>query len=118
MVHVVLFGMPQLGLPLFWLLPQPLALAVYAPQGGLYVEQVQNRFRGALDLKALRTAWERVQERHAILRSSFRWEGLRRPLQVVAEQSSLRWHEEDWRGSRFLRCGRIRWPRDQTNRLK
>jgi amino acid adenylation domain-containing protein/non-ribosomal peptide synthase protein (TIGR01720 family) len=72
--------------------------SLYAPQGGLYVEQVQNRFRGALDLKALRTAWERVQERHAILRSSFRWEGLRRPLQVVAEQSSLRWHEEDWRG--------------------
>ncbi len=72
--------------------------SLYAPQGGLYVEQVRNRFRGALDLKALRTAWERVQERHAILRSSFRWEGLRRPLQVVAEQSSLRWHEEDWRG--------------------
>jgi amino acid adenylation domain-containing protein/non-ribosomal peptide synthase protein (TIGR01720 family) len=72
--------------------------SLYAPQGGLYVEQVQNRFRGALDLKALRTAWERVQERHAILRSGFRWEGLRRPLQVVAERSSLRWHEEDWRG--------------------
>src|SRR6185295_11777610 len=32
--------------------------SLYAPQGGLYVEQVQNRFRGALDLKALRTAWE------------------------------------------------------------
>ena len=72
--------------------------SLYAPQGGLYVEQVQNLFRGALDLEALRTAWERVQERHAILRSSFRWEGLRRPVQVVAEQSSLQWHEEDWRG--------------------
>ncbi len=72
--------------------------SLYAPQGGLYVEQVQNLFRGALDLGALRTAWERVQERHAILRSSFRWESLRRPVQVVAEQSNLHWHEEDWRG--------------------
>jgi amino acid adenylation domain-containing protein len=72
--------------------------SLYAPQGGLYVEQVQNLFKGALNLQALRTAWERVQERHAILRSSFRWEGLRRPLQVVHEQCGLRWHEEDWRG--------------------
>jgi amino acid adenylation domain-containing protein len=72
--------------------------SLYAPQGGLYVEQVQNLFKGTLDVGVLRTAWERVQERHAILRSSFRWEGVRRPLQVVAERSELRWQEEDWRG--------------------
>jgi amino acid adenylation domain-containing protein/non-ribosomal peptide synthase protein (TIGR01720 family) len=72
--------------------------SLYEPQGGLYVEQVQNRFRGSLDIKALRTAWERVQERHGILRSSFRWEGLRRPLQVVQEHAALTWAEQDWRG--------------------
>jgi amino acid adenylation domain-containing protein/non-ribosomal peptide synthase protein (TIGR01720 family) len=71
--------------------------SLYAPQGGLYVEQVKNLFRGALDVGALRTAWERVQERHAILRSSFRWEGVRRPLQVVQQQAALPWEEQDWR---------------------
>jgi len=29
--HVLLFGMPVLGLPLFWIAPLPLALALYLP---------------------------------------------------------------------------------------
>ena len=29
--HLLLFGMPVLGLPLFWIFPLPLALALYVP---------------------------------------------------------------------------------------
>src|SRR5262249_51875069 len=35
---------------------------------------------------------------HAILRTSFLWEGLSEPLQAVRRRVGLRWEEEDWRG--------------------
>lgn len=46
-------------------------------------EQSCMRFRGRLDVAAFRRAWAHVFERHPVLRTTFRWRGLARPLQVV-----------------------------------
>lgn len=35
--HVLLFGLPVLGLPLFWIFPLPVALAIYVPLSALSV---------------------------------------------------------------------------------
>jgi membrane protein implicated in regulation of membrane protease activity len=35
--HVLLFGLPVLGLPLFWIFPWPLALALYLPLSAVSV---------------------------------------------------------------------------------
>ncbi|HTK10154.1 MAG TPA: condensation domain-containing protein, partial [Ktedonobacteraceae bacterium] len=60
---------------------------------------VQQRYilRGALNVVALRAAWEQVVVRHDILRTQFRWEGVKQPLQIVWQQCELPWMEQDWR---------------------
>jgi amino acid adenylation domain-containing protein len=50
-----------------------------------------------LNIKALEQAWQQVVQRHAILRSSFVWETLDRPLQAVHRQVELPLHQQDWR---------------------
>ncbi|HOG48626.1 MAG TPA: condensation domain-containing protein, partial [Anaerolineae bacterium] len=57
--------------------------SLYAPESGVYVEQMHCTLRGALDVQAFARAWERVIERHTILRTAFVGEGQREPVQVV-----------------------------------
>jgi len=71
--------------------------SLHDPQGGLYVEQLQVRLRGAVTPALLRTAWERLLARHAVLRTAFRHDGAV-PLQIVCRQAALPWTEHDWRG--------------------
>ena len=72
--------------------------ALMSPESGLYFEQVRLELEGALNAAALRRAWERVVERHAVLRTRLVWEGLERPVQVVERGVPLPWEEEDWSG--------------------
>ena len=39
---------------------------------------------------AFRRAWERTQERHGALRTSFHWQDLPKPLQVVEKPAGAR----------------------------
>src|SRR5438067_12048348 len=57
--------------------------SLFAPEAGLYLEQIVWRIEGELDIRLLETAWQRVVEHQAILRTSFRWDGLDNPLQIV-----------------------------------
>jgi hypothetical protein len=50
------------------------------------------------DVAAFLEAWQRVLDRHPILRTSFHWEGLNRPLQVVHHRVQLPVEHLDWRG--------------------
>lgn len=61
-------------------------------------EQSCMRFTGALDSAALRKAWALVFERHAVLRSVFRWRGLERPLQLVRRNAPPPVELEIWPG--------------------
>ncbi len=64
--------------------------------GGDYVEQMLFRLAGDLDLPRFKAAWETVVARHPALRSSFQWEGLEQPLQVVHRRVAVPVQEEDW----------------------
>ena len=57
--------------------------SLYAPESGIYVEQLSCELRGALDTQAFEQAWRHVAAQHPILRTSFAWEGLDAPLQLV-----------------------------------
>jgi amino acid adenylation domain-containing protein len=66
--------------------------------GHTYHMQIVQRLEGPLDAGLLRQVWADVLARHPILRTSFLWDGLRRPLQRVAMEADLPWRVEDWRG--------------------
>ncbi|MCP4655659.1 MAG: AMP-binding protein, partial [bacterium] len=57
--------------------------SLYAPESGVYVVQLSVRLRGELDVAIFAQAWQQVVDRHATLRSSFHWQALDKPVQVV-----------------------------------
>jgi Condensation domain len=69
-----------------------------APESGVYFEQLSGVLGGELEVAGFAWAWQKVLERHPILRTAFLWEGLEEPLQVVRARVTLPWVEEDWRG--------------------
>ncbi|HYG64822.1 MAG TPA: amino acid adenylation domain-containing protein, partial [Thermoanaerobaculia bacterium] len=71
---------------------------LYDPRSGLYLQQLTCLLHGRLDRAAFQSAWRQVLERNAILRTSFAWQGLEAPLQVVHAECDLAWEEHDWRG--------------------
>jgi amino acid adenylation domain-containing protein len=70
---------------------------LYAEHSGVDIEQIVYALHHRLDVPAFKRAWQRVVDRHAILRTGFRWEGHDEPMQVVAAGVQLEWYEEDWR---------------------
>ncbi len=72
--------------------------ALLAPGSDVDLVQYVFTLRGRVDAPALRRAWERVLDRHSVLRTGFeRGEG-ERPRQVVHRSVQLPWEEADWRG--------------------
>ncbi len=72
--------------------------SLYAPESGVYVEQMDCPLHGRVDVLAFERAWGHVIERHPILRTAFLWEELDEPLQVVQQQVDLPFEQRDWRG--------------------
>ncbi|MCP4656408.1 MAG: non-ribosomal peptide synthetase, partial [bacterium] len=72
--------------------------SLYAPDSGVYVEQLSARLEGKLDAEVFARAWQQMVDRHAALRSSFHWEGLKRPVQVVYRQLEVTLERSSWRG--------------------
>ncbi|HID53198.1 MAG TPA: non-ribosomal peptide synthetase, partial [Anaerolineae bacterium] len=70
--------------------------SLYAPDSGVYFEQFSCTLRGALDEDAFRRAWQRVVDRHPILRTSFVWKQLDKTLQVVHRQVAIPLERQDW----------------------
>ncbi|MCI4066743.1 amino acid adenylation domain-containing protein [Micromonospora sp. R77] len=70
---------------------------LYSPGSGIYLEQVTMRMRGALDVAAYRAAWQAIVDRHAVLRTSFHWEGVDKALQVVHRDVEFPIEVLDWR---------------------
>jgi natural product biosynthesis luciferase-like monooxygenase protein len=68
-----------------------------APHSGVDVEQMVAVLREPLDSQALRQAWERLVNRHAVFRSTVEWEGRPRPVQMDRGPVRLPWEETDLR---------------------
>src|SRR4051812_8922657 len=71
---------------------------LFAPRAGVNLEQLLCELPEAIDRALLEQAWALVIRRHAMLRTSFRWEGLEQPLQAPAAEVAARVTEIDLRG--------------------
>lgn len=67
------------------------------PHSGVDIEQIVASLDEELDLDALRGAWAQVAARHAVLRTSFRWENVEEPVQQVHQRIEIPIATEDWR---------------------
>ena len=83
--------------------------SLYAPQSGMYVQQLICGLHEDLQVAAFERAWKRVVARHAVLRTRFRLDGGTEPCQQVQRKISLPWEYHDWRGAS---------PGQQENRLE
>ncbi|MFD5570648.1 non-ribosomal peptide synthetase [Streptomyces cadmiisoli] len=61
----------------------------------LYTMQLYVDLVGPVDAAAVRRAGRLMLRRHPNLRASFRWQGLRRPVQVITDHDDFAWHETD-----------------------
>ncbi len=72
---------------------------LYEAGSGTYYEQMSCRIEGDLQVEPFKRAWQAVVDRHPILRTSFEWEGLKEPVQIVERGLKLAFRQEDWRGT-------------------
>ena len=71
--------------------------SLYQPESGVYFGQLLCVLRGDLNVSAFRNSWQKVVDRHPILRTCFLWENLKEPVQAVRKQAGLSWQQMDWR---------------------
>src|SRR5262249_24112638 len=67
------------------------------PGSGVYTVQLACPLRRDLHPELLRTAWAELVDHHEVLRTSFLFDGLERPLQMVHRRVPPSWTELDWR---------------------
>ncbi|MDZ8262380.1 amino acid adenylation domain-containing protein [Nostoc sp. ChiQUE01b] len=70
---------------------------IAAPNSVVYFEQACFSLQTQLNVLAFQKAWQRIVDRHTILRTSFYWDNLDKPYQVVHQQVDLPWEFQDWR---------------------
>ncbi|HET9183287.1 MAG TPA: amino acid adenylation domain-containing protein [Candidatus Angelobacter sp.] len=70
--------------------------SLYKPGNDVYLQQWNCVLSGSLDLEYFERAWQRVVDRHAILRTSFVWRTAGRPVQVVQRNRKLHIQELNW----------------------
>ncbi len=72
--------------------------SIYTPKSGVYFQQMTMNLKGEVNVAAFKTAWQKVVDRHPILRSFFVWENRETPLQIALKQADLPWTNLDWQG--------------------
>ena len=68
-----------------------------SPRSDAYFRQFSFAIKGTLNVEALERAWLQVISRHPALRTSFFWQGVRKPLQMVHKRVILNMEQRDWR---------------------
>src|SRR5262249_35856298 len=91
---------------------------LHSPNAGMYCEQVVYAIQD-LNVPAFEHAWQRAMDRHSVLRTSYHWEDLAKPVQVVHRRVAVPLVQEDWRNlprgereSRLESLLRADWQRD------
>ncbi|MFT7464686.1 MAG: surfactin family lipopeptide synthetase C, partial [Pseudohongiellaceae bacterium] len=64
---------------------------------GMYLIQLEYALEGAVRVEAFEAAWQAAVDRHGVLRSSYHWDELKDPLQVVHEGVKFPLAVHDWR---------------------
>ena len=72
--------------------------SLYAPDSGIYFQQMICTLRGNLEVAAFEQAWKKIVEKHSIFRTVFIWESLNKPVQVVYKQVKITVENDDWQG--------------------
>jgi amino acid adenylation domain-containing protein len=72
--------------------------SVTAGDSGMYLMQLEYSLQGELRLDDFSQAWQQTVDRHGMLRTSFHWEGMAKPLQVVHKSAELPLEQHDWSG--------------------
>ena len=72
---------------------------LFAPGSGVYHEQISFPMDAGIHVPTLRAAWQTVCDHHPVLRTSFHFEDISKPLQVVHLHAPVPITEEDWRGA-------------------
>lgn len=72
--------------------------SLYEQQSGVYSEQIICSLHENLNVAALMQSWQRVVERHSVLRTSFRWSDSNQLVQSVYTEVKLPLEQQDWRG--------------------
>ena len=62
----------------------------------MYCAQWSCTLHGHLHVSAFKQAWQRVVDRHSVLRTAFHWESRNEPFQVVYRHVELPWRQYDW----------------------
>lgn len=71
--------------------------SLYTPDTDVYNIQMDFTLRGHIDPLAFQRAWQRVVDRHSALRTSFAWDDLKQPYQIVHRSVPLQISRHDWR---------------------
>ena len=66
------------------------------PNSGVYVMQHRYWIEGDIDVDAFRRAWQAIADAHPIFRTSFAWDGLPTPHQLVHRRVELPFDYADW----------------------
>ena len=72
--------------------------SLYAPESGVYFGQIVLSLKGNISTTAFESAWQKIVDRHSILRTLFVWQNRPTPLQIVLKQVKFPWNNLDWRG--------------------
>nr|WP_276599757.1 non-ribosomal peptide synthase/polyketide synthase [Nannocystis sp. SCPEA4] len=70
--------------------------ALNEPESPTYTVQLALQLGGDVDAAALESAWKTVLARHAVYRTSFLWQGVPEPLQVVRRSVAFAMPTHDW----------------------
>jgi amino acid adenylation domain-containing protein len=70
---------------------------LYSPESEVYFEQLVCTLKGQLNISFFQEAWQKVVAKHPVLRSSFHWEEIEKPLQMVSQKVELPWMVYDWK---------------------
>jgi amino acid adenylation domain-containing protein len=60
------------------------------PQGDYYFEQISLTITGEIDINCFRQAWQFVVETNEMLRTRFRWDMIKKPVQIILKKHRVR----------------------------
>ena len=70
--------------------------AISSSESEMYVEQYYCTLQGTLDDALFQQSWEKVVERHAVLRTAILWQNQTKPIQEERSGVSANWLKLDW----------------------